>query len=79
MIPLMMTKTAVSDGWPPISWLMPMAIGVVSDFGAIDRRRSSGAPSAQAMPTALAEATDAPTTTPAATPAAAPRMRAALA
>ena len=37
-IPVMMTITAVSDGMPPIFSAMPIAIGVVTDFGASDRQ-----------------------------------------
>ena len=37
MTPVIITNTAVSEGMPPIFSAMPMAIGVVTDFGAIDR------------------------------------------
>jgi hypothetical protein len=46
------TSTAVSDGRPPSFSAMPMAIGVVIDFGASDGSDSRLAPSAQPMPTA---------------------------
>ena len=39
---------------------MPIAIGVVTDFGAIDSKTTSLAPKAHAMPTALTSAVTAP-------------------
>ena len=60
MMPVQTTSTAVSDGRPPSRSTMPMAIGVVTDFGAIDSRVRSLAPSAHAMPTADTSAVTAP-------------------
>ena len=52
VMPVRMTNTAVRDGMPPIFSAMPMAIGVVTDFGASDNSVWRLAPKAHAMPTA---------------------------
>jgi len=48
-----MTSTAVSVGMPPIASAIPIAIGVVTDFGASDATVCGDAPSAQASPIAV--------------------------
>src|SRR6202162_1246546 len=65
IIPVRITKTTVIEGWPPICSLIPIAIGVVTDLGAIDRTTVSEAPSHEASKTALADAMAAPAATPA--------------
>ena len=49
IMPVRTTSTAVNSGMPPICPLTPIVIGVVTDFGAIDRMTSWGVPSAQAV------------------------------
>ena len=51
-MPVSTTTTAVSDGMPPIFSLMPIATGVVTDFGASEAMVAVDAPSSQAMSTA---------------------------
>ncbi|MNT11298.1 hypothetical protein D3C72_1461710 [compost metagenome] len=65
MMPVAITSTAVSDGRPPIFSATPIAIGMVTDFGASERTVSGEAPSSQAMPTADTTATTEPATRPA--------------
>ena len=60
-----MTSTAVNDGRPPIFSAMPMAIGVVTDLGAIDRMVAGDAPSSHAIPIAVTIAAALPSTAPA--------------
>ena len=55
-----MTKAAVSEGSPPISAEMPIAIGVVTDFGASERIVSMLAPIAAPIVTAETTAASEP-------------------
>jgi len=55
-MPVEMTSTAVSEGRPPSCSAMPIATGVVTDFGASEASASLEPPSSQAMPTAEAAA-----------------------
>ena len=52
-MPLAITMTVVRAGMPPISSARPMAMGVVTDLGAMVRPIRRGAPISQTMPTAL--------------------------
>ena len=58
--PVINTKTAASDGLPPICSATPIAIGVVTDFGASDSATGRDAPSARAIRIALPAAVTAP-------------------
>ena len=64
-MPVMSTSTAVMVGAPPIFSEMPMAIGIVTDFGAMERSVSGDAPNSHAMPTADTTATTDPARSPA--------------
>ena len=55
--------TAVSDGMPPLFSAMPMAIGVVTDFGCKVAIRASSAPITLPMMITLTIPTIAPTKT----------------
>ena len=52
MMPVAITSAAVSDGKPPSCSEMPIATGVVTDFGASDASASRVPPRIQPMPTA---------------------------
>ena len=51
-MPVIATVTAVSEGKPPIFSAIPMAIGIVADFGASDSSVSVEAPNAHPIATA---------------------------
>ena len=61
-IPVVITRTAVSDGRPPSCSVMPMATGAVTDLGARETSASLDPPSSQAMATADTEAVSDPVT-----------------
>lgn len=52
VMPVRITSTAVSAGRPSIFSEMPMATGVVTDFGISERSTSGSSPSSQPMPNA---------------------------
>ena len=60
MIPVEITKTAVNEGKPPSSRVIPIATGAVTDLGASDRNDCSEPPNPQAMNTADPAATNDP-------------------
>ena len=66
MMPVAMTKVAVSDGRPPNASDTAIATAAVTDFGAREMTAALGAPNAAAIATAETMATVAPTTSAAA-------------
>ena len=62
VIPVVMTKTAVRDGDPPMASDTPSATGAVADFGMSASNMSASSPSATPIPTALSMAASDPAT-----------------
>jgi hypothetical protein len=61
-MPVVITSTAVSEGRPPMRSAIPMAMGVVTDFGANDSCVTVLAPKAAATATADSAAVTEPAT-----------------
>ena len=60
-MPVLTTRTAVSDGIPPSFSEMPIATGAVTDLGASEIRVAISAPSQAASPIAVRLAVSTPT------------------
>ena len=60
-MPLDITRTAVSDGKPPVPSAIAIATGAVTPLGAMDAISSNGAPKARRMPIAISAPATLPT------------------